>query len=200
MKYLYKVLMMAVSLVLTISFCGCGSTSEKTPSQVVTENLDYIKNGNHDIYKDMFKHGLINIESDKSAKDLFPESSVKIDNALSRMTYTINSEKINGDKAVVNVTLTGPELDSVFSELVKDVRSDFSNGLLSLSDLDIDTIASRYDKLVSGLLDDMNISERTMDIKLVKNQGEWELKDNDNIIKITVNIHPDEVQHVIDHI
>lgn len=200
MKYVNKLIAVFFSAILLLSIYGCGQQPTKTPTEVVSEQIDLIKDGNRDLYRNMFWHGIINVDTKNNVKDIFKTSSVKIDEALSSMDYTVNSEKISGDNAVVNVTLTGPELDSVWSDLVQNVRNDISSGALSITKLDLDTIADRYDKIISNLLDNMKTSTRSMDIKLVKEQGEWKIDNTDNIVKLTINMHPDKVKHVLNHI
>lgn len=199
MKYVKKIMAVFICMILIVISAGCNEPS-KTPSEVVSEQIDMIKDGNRDLYKNMFWHGIINIDTDKSVKDIFKNSSIKIDDAISNMDYTINSEEISGDKAVVNVTVTGPELDYVWTEIVKDVRNDISSGTIGIENMDLDTLADRYDKIICDLLDNMKTSTRTMDVKLVKDQGEWKISNSDNIVKLTINMHPDEVKHVLNHI
>lgn len=201
MKYVRKFISVAMSMLCICFMFGCGSQPAKDPSAVVSEEIDNIKDGNRDLYKNMFWHGSINMDSDKSAKELFKESSAKVDNALSNITYTINSEDIYGDEAVVNVTLTGPELDTVWSKLVNRIKDDISSRAINIANLNFETIAERYDKIISEILDEnMKTSTRTMDIKLKKDNGQWKITNTDNIVKLTINMHPDRVKHVINHI
>ncbi|HCW53702.1 MAG TPA: hypothetical protein DG753_08200 [Clostridium sp.] len=200
MKYINKVFAVFAMIIFVTSVCCCSATPTKSPSQAVEEMIESIKGGDNSFYKNMFNKGFIKIETDKNKRELFPESSVKLDNYMKNIDYTINSEKIDGDEAVVNVTLKGPELDCILQDIIKKLRSDFSSGELTLDDLNLDSIALKYDKYVSGILDNVKTSERTIDIKLVNKDGEWKLKNDDNIIKLTINIHPDEVKHIMNHI
>ncbi|NME81548.1 DUF5105 domain-containing protein [Clostridium sp. SM-530-WT-3G] len=201
MKYVRRFISVIMSMLCIYFMIGCGSQPAKAPSVVVSEEIDNIKNGNRDLYKNMFWHGMININSDRSVKDIFQNSSRKIDKALGDITYTINSENISGDEAIVNVTVTGPELDNVWGQLVKCVKNDLSSGVIDIMNLNIETIGERYDNIISNLLDNnMKTSTRTMDIKLKKEDGQWKISNTDNIIKLTINIHPDNVKHVLNNI
>lgn len=200
MKYVRKFSVFIISILSMCFIFGCGSEPTKSPAQVITDEIEGIKGGDREVYKNMFWHGMIDMDSDKSTKELFQNSSVKIDKAISDINYTVNSESISGDSAVVNVTLTGPELDVVWSELVNTVKKDISSGLISITNLNLEIIGERYDKIICDLLDNnMKTSTRTMDIKLEKKNGEWQINE-DNLVKLTINMHPDKVKHVLNHI
>jgi len=200
MKYVRSCIVFCFSILVMCIMLGCSQLAE-SPSQVVSKEIDNIKGGNRDLYKNMFLNGIVDINFEESEKELFKNSSVKIDRALSDITYTINSEKIFGDEAVVNVTLTGPELDLVWSKLVNCVKSDISSGAIGITNLNLEIIVDRYDKIISDFLDNnMKTSTRSMDIKLKKDNGQWKISDSDNIVKLTINVHPDNVKHILNHI
>ena len=48
----------------------------------------------------------------------------------------------------------------------------------------------KYDKMFAEILDNVKFSDRTMDIEMVKDNNEWKIKDENDLIKLVTNIDP----------
>lgn len=200
MKVIKKTIFIALGFMLLAGLSGCGfdKADERTPTEVVSQSLDSIKSGNGEKIQDMLSENLpINIKGNSGLKELLPKSSEKMEAELKKITYKINSENINGDKAVVNVTVNGPDLKEPFDKLISDVVKDIKSGELSITKFDIDKESKKYDNELSELTKDVKTTERTGNIELEKKNGKW-VADTDDLCELSVNIDPDDYDNKYD--
>ena len=98
MKLLKKISII-MTLVLSITaFYGCKS-KEPSPSDTVKTYFDEIKGADEATISTL----LSNVEETDT------NSSKKMITEIQKLTYTINSESIDGEKATVNVKVNGPD-------------------------------------------------------------------------------------------
>lgn len=194
MRYIKKSLSLLLGVFLIFGLSGCGfDLSKKTPTEVVSQSLDDIKSGDSDSILNMLNEDFpIIFKKNTGLKELLPLSSEKMEHLLKNITYKVNSEKVNGDNAEVSVTVKGPDLeepvDKMMAVLVKDIKS----GELGKDNFDLKNICEKYDKELSGLLNNAKTSERTDDIELEKKLGRWKIEDKDELFRLAVNINPDD--------
>lgn len=194
MKVIKKIICISLGFMLLSGISGCvfDKAKKKTPTEVVSQSLDYIKSGDSEKIQDMLSENLpINIKGNSGLKELLPKSSEKMKDSLKKITYNINSENINGDKAVVNVTVNGPDLKELFDTLISDVVKDIKSGELRITKVDIDKISKKYDNKFSELAKNIQTTERTGDIELEKKNGKW-VADTDDLCELSVNIDSDD--------
>ncbi|AOR23862.2 DUF4878 domain-containing protein [Clostridium taeniosporum] len=185
MKKLKKLLSITLVFMLLAGVCGCAE--KKTPTNTVKNYLEQVKKGeNADFSKLLNKN--IEKEDEKAGEDKgkFNESEKKILDSMKNLTYKINSENIEGDSAVVNVTATAPDLAAVIGEFFKKAISVAFSGT-NKSDEENEKM---YDSMLSECLDNVKLTERTQDIHLEKVDGEWRIINNDELAKLLANIDP----------
>lgn len=194
MRLIKKIICISLGVMLLLGVSGCGfdKAKERTPTEAVSQSLDSIKSGDSEKIQDMLSENLpINIKGNLGFKELLPKSSEKMKDSLKKITYNINSENINGDKAVVNVTVNGPDLKELFDTLISDVVKDIKSGELRITKVDIDKISKKYDNKFSELAKNIQTTERTGDIELEKKNGKW-VADTDDLCELSVNIDSDD--------
>lgn len=194
MRLIKKIICISLGFMLLSGVSGCGfdKAKEKTPTEIASQSLDSIKSGDSEKIQDMLSENLpINIKGNSGLKELLPKSSEKMKDSLKRITYNINSENINGNKAVVNVTVNGPDLKEPFNTLISDVVKDIKSGELRITKVDIDKISKKYDNKLSELAKNIQTTERTGNIELEKKNGKW-IADMGDLSKLSVNIDPDD--------
>lgn len=194
MRYIRRVLLMLLAVVFITGAYGCGFGGvTKTPTEVTSETLDNIKSGDSNKIQNIFEgNGLIKINSSKGLSVILPSSSDKMKKLLQNINYNVNSERIDGDDAVVNVTVTGPDLNEVFDKLISNMVNDIKSGELTSDNFDMNKMSAKYDGELSELLENVKTSERTGDIELEKSRGKWVIDDENEICRLAVNIDPDE--------
>lgn len=194
MKVIKKIICISLGFMLLSGISGCGfdKAKERTPTEVVSQSLDYIKSGDSENIQGMLSENLpINIKGNSGLKELLPESSEKLEDALKNITYKVNSENINGNKAVVNVTVNGPDLKEPFDMMISDVVKDIKSGELRITKFDINKVSKKYDNSFSDLIKNVKTTERTGNIELEKKHGKW-VVNMDDLSKLSININPDD--------
>ncbi|MBW6410665.1 DUF4878 domain-containing protein [Clostridium weizhouense] len=189
MKNFKKVLSFALVFMLLAGVCGCAG--KKTPTNTVKNYLEQVKKGENAEFSKLLNE---NIEKEdkktEENKAKFDESEKKMLDSMKKLTYKINSENIEGDSAVVNVTATAPDLAAVIGEFFqKAISVAFSSAFAGTKPSDEEN-EKMYDKMLSECLDNVKLTERTQDIHLEKVDGEWKITNNDELAKLLVNIDP----------
>lgn len=175
MKNLKKLISIMLLFVLVAGVYGCGS---KKPSDVVTTYFEEIKKGTNGEFDKLFTNTLNKSEKTENAYD---ESTKKLITSMNKITYKINSEKVEGDSATVNVTLNGPEFSKVFGEFMKKAMADALSKAFSEDKATEEENNKLYDKMLCECIDNMTYAERTGDIKLTKTNGEWKIDNDDSL-------------------
>ena len=107
---------------------------------------------------------------------------------MKKLTYKINSEEINGDTAIVNVTVNSMDLGGVFAKVIQE---SFSYALAqAFSGMEIsDEEGERYiNDLTIKYLDEVSYSEKTDNILLSKVDGKWKIDENESLTKLVIGI------------
>ena len=107
---------------------------------------------------------------------------------MKRLTYKINSEEVNGDTAIVNVTVNSMDLGWVFAKVIQE---SFSYALAqAFSGMEIsDEEGERYiNDLTIKYLDEVSYSEKTDNILLNKVDDEWKIDENESLTKLVIGI------------
>jgi len=183
MKGLKRIILMIMLLTLSFGVYGCSS---KSPSNTVKNYLEQVKKGENGDFSKLLNQTLDKAKKEKETpkKDASSESTKKITDSMKNLTYTINSEKIDGDSATVNVKVNGPALANFFQKAISNAFSQaFSgnNGTKEESD-------KLYENMLLESLNDIKYTERTGDISLTKVDGEWKINNNDSLTKLLINI------------
>lgn len=189
MRKLKKALCITIAFILLIGVCGCAE--KKTPSNMVKNYLEEVKKGENASFSKLLNE---NIDKEKGKtnenKAKFDESEKKMIDTMKQVTYKINSETIDGESAIVNVTATAPDLAIVIGEFFqKAISVAFSNAFSGQNTSDEEN-QKVFDGILSECLDNVKLSERTQDIHIEKKDGEWNFTDGNELMKLLTNIDP----------
>ena len=185
MNYLKKLICFLSAIILVTAVSGCGI---KSPSKVMSEKLDSIKNDSNEAISDLL-NSKIKDEDVSDSQDT--ESKNKMIESVKKFTYKINSETVDGDSAKVNVTVNGPDLADAFSQFMQKAFSDALSNAFSGDNMTKEETEAKYDKMLCEILENVKFSDRTLDVEMVKEDKEWKIKNDNDLIKLVTNIDPD---------
>ena len=193
MNYLKKLLSIFITFIVAIVITGCGA---KSPTEVLSDKLNSVKSGESSEFSQVFNGILSSDDKNKDLKDSFSESTKKMEESIKNITYTINSETIDGDKAKVNVTLNGPDIAAALNQFIDKAFSEAFSQAFSVQTLSEEESNAKYDKMFVEILGGMKNTDRTMDIELIKENSEWKIKDENDLVKLILNIDPDTLDQI----
>lgn len=185
MKKLKKVVPFLLIFSLLFGVYGCGT---KSPSDTTKEYLEEIKKGENGDFSSLLNKTLDNSEG-KAAKNNKDESAKILTESMKKITYTINSEKIDGDKAVVNVKVNGPDVASVMVDYMQKALAAAFNEAFSGKEPTKEETEKVYDKLLIECFNNVKYTDRTGDISLTKVDGKWKINGDDSLTKLLININ-----------
>lgn len=192
MNYLKKLICFMAAIILVATVSGCGS---KSPSNVLSGKFDNLKNGDENTISDVLDSEIKNEELNDYN---YTDSENSMIEAVKKTTYKVNSEKVDGDSATVNVTVNAPDLTDAFTQFMERVFSDALSNAFSGNTETEEEIDAKYDKILSEIVQNVKFSDRTMDIEMVKEEKEWKIKNDNDIIKLVTNIDPDTLNSAFD--
>ena len=102
---------------------------------------------------------------------------------MKKITYKINKVEAKGDTATINVTIKSPDLKPYMPEL----QSRMSEKLSKAMPKNNEELQSQISELFNEKFNskDLKYTEKTLDVKYVKNGKEWEMSDeNEEFFKI----------------
>jgi signal transduction histidine kinase len=179
MKLLKKISII-MTLVLSITaFYGCKS-KEPSPSDTVKTYFDEIKGADEATISTL----LSNVEETDT------NSSKKMITEIQKLTYTINSESIDGEKATVNVKVNGPDMAAVIATSIQEMFTSVLSQAFSGTEMTEAEQNKLYDDIMVKALDGVTFTDRTGDITLEKSENGWEITSDNEITKLIMNIDP----------
>ena len=179
MKLLKKISII-MTLVLSITaFYGCKS-KEPSPSDPVKTYFDEIKGADEATISTL----LSNVEETDT------NSSKKMITEIQKLTYTINSESIDGEKATVNVKVNGPDMAAVIATSIQEMFTSVLSQAFSGTEMTEAEQNKLYDDIMVKALDGVIFTDRTGDITLEKSENGWEITSDNEITKLIMNIDP----------
>lgn len=186
MKQLKKIATIMILFSLIIGICGCGI---KSPSNTVKDYFEQIKKGeNGDVTQLLDKTLESTQDKDKESK-LSDESTKKMIATLEKLTYTINSESVNGDSATVNVKVNGPDMSKVMAEFIQKAFSTALAQSFSGKQANDEDNNKLFESMLMECLDKVTYSDRTGDISLTKIDGQWKITDDDSLTTLLLGIN-----------
>lgn len=195
MKGVKKLLSVFVTFMIAVTITGCGG---KSPTEIVSEKLDSVKLLDSSEFSQIFGETISKDESDKDSNESFSESTKKMKEFIKNITYKVNSETIEGDTAKVNVTLNGPDISEALNQFIDKAFAEAFSQAFSEQTLSDEEANAKYDKMFAEILNGMKNTDRTMDIELIKENNEWKVKNENDLIKLVINIDPDKVGELSD--
>ena len=179
MKLLKKISII-MTLVLSITaFYGCKS-KEPSPSDTVKTYFDEIKGADEATISTL----LSNVEETDT------NSSKKMITEIQKLTYTINSESIDGEKATVNVKVNGTDMAAVIATSIQEMFTSVLSQAFSGTEMTEAEQNKLYDDIMVKALDGVTFTDRTGDITLEKSENGWEITSDNEITKLIMNIDP----------
>lgn len=177
---LLKRISIIMTLVLSITaFYGCKS-KEPSPSDTVKTYFDEIKGADEATISTL----LSNVEETDT------NSSKKMITEIQKLTYTINSESIDGEKATVNVKVNGPDMAAVIATSIQEMFTSVLSQAFSGTEMTETEQNKLYDDIMVKALDGVTFTDRTGDITLEKSENGWEITSDNEITKLIMNIDP----------
>jgi signal transduction histidine kinase len=177
---LFKKISIIMTLVLSITaFYGCKS-KEPSPSDTVKTYFDEIKGADEATISTL----LSNVEETDT------NSSKKMITEIQKLTYTINSESIDGEKATVNVKVNGPDMAAVIATSIQEMFTSVLSQAFSGTEMTEAEQNKLYDDIMVKALDGVTFTDRTGDITLEKSENGWEITSDNEITKLIMNIDP----------
>lgn len=177
---LLKRISIIMTLVLSITaFYGCKS-KDPSPSDTVKTYFDEIKGADEATISTL----LSNVEETDT------NSSKKMITEIQKLTYTINSESIDGEKATVNVKVNGPDIAAVIATSIQEMFTSVLSQAFSGTEITEAEQNKLYDDIMVKALDGVTFTDRTGDITLEKSENGWEITSDNEITKLIMNIDP----------
>ncbi|WP_294407028.1 hypothetical protein [uncultured Clostridium sp.] len=192
MNYLKKIMCFLTSVILVVALSGCGA---KSPSNVLSEKLDSIKKGDNKAISEILESQIQDEEGSTFENTEIEKNMIA---AIQKITYKINSETIDGNSAKVNVTVNGPDVADALSQFIDEAFSYALSNAFSEDSMTDEEMNAEYEKMFAEILENVKFSDRTMDIEMVKENNEWKVKDDNDLIKLVTNIDPDAFEENID--
>jgi hypothetical protein len=108
---------------------------------------------------------------------------------MEKLTYTINSESVNGDSATVNVKVNGPDMSKVMAEFIQKAFSTALAQSFSGKQANDEDNNKLYESMLMECLDKVTYSDRTGDISLTKIDGQWKITNDDSLTTLLLGIN-----------
>lgn len=188
MKNLKKLAVILIFLLSTVSLYGCGGNS---PTDVVNEYFKKVKSGDSDIQNlfTMVEEDAKQENDEALDNESFSEETQnKLLEKMKEITYTVNSETIDGDNAKVNVTVKGMDFNIVLGKAMQEAFSYLFTQAFSGIEMTDEQSDAYFNELINKHLDEVTYSERTEDVELTKVDKDWKIKEGSAISKLLLGI------------
>lgn len=128
-------------------------------------------------------------EAGQSNQEFFTtETGKALEEQIKKIKCEVISEKIDGDKATVNVKIIGPNIASAFVNMVPKLTQQALTFAFSENAKDEKAQEEEFNKLAEGILiEELKVTksdERTGNISLVKKDNEWTIETNEEFTKL----------------
>ncbi len=163
-----KIIILILGLAMFIISCGGGSPKSKLESI-----MGNIQKGNLEEISE--------VSSNVKIDEIIP-----LKEGFSKITYKINSEQVNENQAVINITVKTPDMSPFLQEYMGKLFPLIMNELKSgksqeeiIKSPELKKVAEEFfkEKFKS---DQLKYTEKTMDVNLKKENGKWELEKGKN--------------------
>ena len=102
---------------------------------------------------------------------------------MKKITYKINKVEAKGDTATINVTIKSPDLKPYMPELQSRMSEKLSKAMPKNNEELQTQISELFNEKFNSK--DLKYTEKTLDVKYVKNGKDWEMSDeNEEFLKI----------------
>jgi len=196
MKILKRYLSIILILVIGVGVTACGNS---TPTSEVEKVLEGLRAGKREevnvLVTDAINKSILG-NSEELSKEvpsgMTEETQDLLNKVLGKMSYKINSENIENEKATVNVTLKGGNISKAFKGYLGDMLT-----LAYTSDVLSTTPKDEYFLLVNSIfyekLKAIEYEDRSGDINLTKNGEKWVVENDPAFFELLLGVTGDNV-------
>lgn len=186
-KCIKKVIAISVAVLTAgVMLYGCaGETS--SPKTVVNDYFKGISKGDDKKVMELLSEAPVDFNQEiveSSDENIKKAQKIVIDN-FKKITWTTGEEKIEGDKATVDVKVKGPNmmkaLESYISKALEEGFKAVFNGEEELTEEKTEEIIN---KMLVEVMEKMETDEREGKISLIKKEGQWKIEQNSELIKV----------------
>lgn len=184
-----KKIWILTTLVLSVPMLMMGCSTE-SPTDVVNNYFTEVKDVKSDESGDLIE-STISLTKEHAQDDSDDSKSEDLTKSLemfiSKVDAKVLSEKVDGEKATVKVKVTGPNYEDLLQAVIEDSITDAFDGK---------EINSEY--LGSNLLKKVKESKsetRTGKINLVKSDGAWKIKSEDDVMNLVLGQSEEQVEY-----
>ena len=184
-----KKIWILTTLVLSVPMLMMGCSTE-SPTDVVNNYFTEVKDVKSDESGDLIEStiSLTKEHAQDDSDDSKTEDLTKsLEMFISKVDAKVLSEKVDGEKATVKVKVTGPNYEDLLQAVIEDSITDAFDGK---------EINSEY--LGSNLLKKVKESKsetRTGQINLVKSDGAWKIKSEDDVMNLVLGQSEEQVEY-----
>lgn len=184
-----KKIWILTTLVLSVPMLMMGCSTQ-SPTDVVNNYFTEVKDVKSDESGDLIE-STISLTKEHAQDDSDDSKSEDLTKSLemfiSKVDAKVLSEKVDGEKATVKVKVTGPNYEDLLQDVIEDSITDAFDGK---------EINSEY--LGSNLLKKVKESKsetRTGKINLVKSDGAWKIKSEDDVMNLVLGQSEEQVEY-----
>ena len=184
-----KKIWILTTLVLSVPMLMMGCSTQ-SPTDVVNNYFTEVKDVKSDESGDLIEStiSLTKEHAQDDSDDSKTEDLTKsLEMFISKVDAKVLSEKVDGEKATVKVKITGPNYEDLLQAVIEDSITDAFDGK---------EINSEY--LGSNLLKKVKESKsetRTGQINLVKSDGAWKIKSEDDVMNLVLGQSEEQVEY-----
>lgn len=184
-----KKIWILTTLVLSVPMLMMGCSTQ-SPTDVVNNYFTEVKDVKSDESGDLIEStiSLTKEHAQDDSDDSKTEDLTKsLEMFISKVDAKVLSEKVDGEKATVKVKVTGPNYEDLLQAVIEDSITDAFDGK---------EINSEY--LGSNLLKKVKESKsetRTGQINLVKSDGAWKIKSEDDVMNLVLGQSKEQVEY-----
>lgn len=186
-KCIKKVIAISVAVLTAgVMLYGCAEETS-SPKTVVNDYFKGISKGDDKKVMELLSEAPVDFNQEiveSSDENIKKAQKIVIDN-FKKITWTTGEEKIEGDKATVDVKVKGPNmmkaLESYISKALEEGFKAVFNGEEELTEEKTEEIIN---KMLVEVMEKMETDEREGKISLIKKEGQWKIEQNSELIKV----------------
>lgn len=174
-------IVIAVCLAVSLSLCGCGGP---TPTETADTFLTAVKAGDVDTIKTVYAGDTFDVLATLEDEDESSDAGSAVDEdyfdkvlmpKLLDFDYELSNEKIDGEKAGVDVKITTYDIGSAFTAFMSDYLTQaFTLAFSGASDEEMEKLANTIFESKINELEEKTYSE-TVSLDLVKDGDTWKV-------------------------
>lgn len=169
--------------IISTTIIGC---SGNTPTKVVEKFFGEIQKSN--LQTDLLLTENAQSKIEETEGEFTQDTQKKLQDVMAKLTFKVNSEKIEGETATVNVTVNSMDLAEVYKNVMKDAVEYIFSTSLGGEEMSEEEEKAYFDKLFNQNLDKTIYNEKTGDISLEKIDGKWKIAEDNVLIALVLGI------------